>query len=236
MHPTHTPQPTCKVHPPLKVVGVTCHNRDDGPVVAGGQQQSGHHTRKGPAVAEPCLGPVQVLVHDSRCPACTDVGAFCPEQWRQRPHFKTLALTLDPAPDPVPAPAPKPLPGTTPLVTPLRCGPPGPRGRRQLRPMTAPPDREDGPSHLLALIIDMTTMSCRRTMLQTAMAQHGRISTGGRRRRSCAAAAAAGAGVGGVVTRGAGGITSLNATPHRGAGVLLDTMDDKQMSTKDGVL
>jgi hypothetical protein len=53
------------------------HDRNDGPAAVGWQQQLGHHARKRLAVGKPCLGPAQVLVHDSQRPAGGDEGVFC---------------------------------------------------------------------------------------------------------------------------------------------------------------
>jgi hypothetical protein len=49
---------------------------DKGPVVVGRQQQPGHHACEGLVVGKPCLGPAQVLVHDSRHLAGGDAGVF----------------------------------------------------------------------------------------------------------------------------------------------------------------
>jgi hypothetical protein len=52
------------------------HDRNNKPAVAGWQQQPGHHAHERLVVGKPRLGLVQVLVHDSQCPACGDAGVF----------------------------------------------------------------------------------------------------------------------------------------------------------------
>jgi hypothetical protein len=52
------------------------HDHNDGPSAAGRQRQPGHHAYEGLAVGEPCLGPAQVLVHDSQHLAGGDAGIF----------------------------------------------------------------------------------------------------------------------------------------------------------------
>jgi hypothetical protein len=58
---------------------------------------SHYHARKAPAVAEPRLRPVHVLVCDSRHPASSDAGIFCPARLWRGPCHKTCAPA--PAPD-----------------------------------------------------------------------------------------------------------------------------------------
>jgi hypothetical protein len=52
------------------------HNRNNGPAAVGQQRQPSHHACKKLAVGKPRLGPAQVLVHDSQCPAGGDAGVF----------------------------------------------------------------------------------------------------------------------------------------------------------------
>ncbi len=54
---------------------------------------SPYRARKVPAVAEPRLRPVQVLVHDSRRLAGGDAGVFRPARWRRRPRRETHTPT-----------------------------------------------------------------------------------------------------------------------------------------------
>jgi hypothetical protein len=90
---------------------------------------SPHHSRKAPVVAEPRLRPAQVLVRDPRRPAGGDAGVFRPAQWR-RPCRETRA--------------PAPVPNSA-----ARRYPPGDPTARwatrfQAAPASAPPNGDDG--------------------------------------------------------------------------------------------
>jgi hypothetical protein len=65
------------------------HNRNNGPAAAGRQRQPGHHVLEGLTVGKPCLGPAQVLVHDSRRLAGSYTGIF---------HLALLISDLFPSP------------------------------------------------------------------------------------------------------------------------------------------
>ncbi len=66
----------CPRAPSRGLAGCSGHDCNNGPAAAGQRRQPSHHACKGLAVGEPCLGPVQVLVHDSRCPAGGDADVF----------------------------------------------------------------------------------------------------------------------------------------------------------------
>jgi hypothetical protein len=84
---------------------------------------------------------------------------------------------------------PPPTPPLPPTLPPGATSPGDPTARwpdpsqcQQARPWmgaTARPDWEDGAPHQVAWIIDLTTMSCRQAMQQTAAAQHDQNSEGG---------------------------------------------------------
>ncbi len=77
---------------------------------------SPYYAREAPAVAEPCLQPVQVLVCDYQRPASGELTYYAR-------HDGCGGRAAQPA---LPPPPLTPLPGTTPLNTPPHGGPTGP--------------------------------------------------------------------------------------------------------------
>jgi hypothetical protein len=89
---------------------------------------SPYHAREAPAVAKPCLQPAHVLVRDSRHPAGSDASIFCPARLRRWPRCKT------------PVPSPESAAWHRPPSNPTARW----ATRSQAAPASAPLDGDDG--------------------------------------------------------------------------------------------